>query len=88
MKITDRFILNCMRHYAIWALVTGIMYAAYHLQHLLPPSLFELIMVMGGCIFIIYYLSLVWLFLCLLGDFIQLGDDDFFKGKKEKYIND
>lgn len=84
MKITNRFILYCMRHYAIWALVTGIMYAAYHLQHLLPPSLFELIMVMGGYIFIIYFLSLVWLFLCLLGDFLQLDYDDFLKEKKEK----
>lgn len=84
MKITDKFILCGMRHNFIWALNISIMYTAYHFQHLLPPSLFKLIMVMGGCIFIIYFLSLVWLILCLLGDFLQLGDDDFFKEKKEK----
>lgn len=63
MNITDRFILNRMIHSAIWAWVTAIMYAAYRHQHLLPPSLFELIMVVGGGIFIIYFLLCNLLFI-------------------------
>lgn len=48
MKITDKLILRCMRHTFIWAWDASIMYAAYHLQHFLPPILFTLIMAVGG----------------------------------------
>ena len=83
MKITDKLILRCMRHTFIWALDISIMYAAYHLQHFLPPSLFKWTTAVGGCIFIIYFLSLVWLFLCLLDDFLQLYDYDSFEEKEK-----
>ena len=83
MKITARFILHCMRHSAIWALDAAVMYAAYLLQHLLPPSLFELIMVVGGNIFFIYFLSLVWFVLCLLDDSFSLAVMIFFEEKEK-----
>jgi hypothetical protein len=75
MKITDKFILRCMRHTFIWTLDISIMYAAYHLQHFLPPILFTLIMAVGGCIFAFYLACLVWGLTCLL------CDDDFFEDK-------
>lgn len=75
MKITDKFILSGMRHNFIWALNISIMYAAYHLQHFLPPILFTLIMAVGGCIFAFYLACLVWCLTCLL------CDDDFFEDK-------
>ncbi len=83
MKITDKFIFRCMRHTFIWALDISIMYAAYHLQHLLPPSLFKWTMAVGGCIFIIYFLSLIGIFLCLLCNFLQLYDNDSFEEKEK-----
>lgn len=75
MKITDKFILRCMRHTFIWALDISIMYAAYHLQHFLPPILFTLIMAVGGCIFAFYLACLVFLLACIL------CDDELFKDK-------
>lgn len=75
MEITDKFILRCMRHTFIWTLDIFIMYAAYHLQHFLPPILFTLIMAVGGCIFAFYLACLVWVLTCLL------CDDDFFEDK-------
>lgn len=86
MKITDRFILNCMIHSAIWAWVTAIMYAAYRHQHLIPPSLFELIMVVGGGIFIIYFLLCNLLVIFLMYDLFKVFDDEL--KEKEKDIND
>lgn len=47
MEITGKFLLRCMRHTFIWAWDASIMYAAYHLQHFLPPILFTLIMAVG-----------------------------------------
>mgnify|MGYP007069097059 CR=1 FL=1 len=83
MKITDKLILRCMRHTFIWAWDASIMYAAYHLQHFLPPILFTLIMAVGGCIFIIYFLSLIGIFLCLLCNFLLLYDNDSFEEKEK-----
>ena len=75
MKITDKFILRCMRHTFIWAFVTSAMYVADHFQHLLPLILFKWIKVVGGCIFAFYLACLVWVLTCLL------CDDDFFEEK-------
>lgn len=75
MKITDKFILRCMRHTFIWALDISIMYAAYHFQHFLPPILFTLIMAVSGFIFTFDLAYLVW---GLTG---LLGNDDFFEDK-------
>lgn len=66
MEITGKFLLRCMRHTFIWALDTFIMDAAYHLQHLLPPIPFILIMAVGIYIFVFYMVRLAGFLACIL----------------------